>query len=93
MACSFGPAVSGGLKRRCRFCIPMVVPDDLAYDIWKRLTPDMVALGHGLGCNRWGDKQYKARNVRGCRPLQRAEKVELNELERDYSATLISLAF
>ena len=69
------PQSPGGVKRRCRFCIPMVVPEDIAYDIWKRLTPDMVARGHGLGCNRWGDKQYKARNVRGCRPLQRAERL------------------
>ena len=66
------------MKRRCRFCIPMVVPEDIAYDIWKRLTPDMVARGHGLGCNRWGDKQYKARNVRGSRPLQRAEMLNSN---------------
>ena len=78
MACSFGPAVSGRVKRRCRFCIPMVVPVDIAYDIWECLTPDMVARGHGLGCNRWGDKQYKARNVRGCRALQSAEMLNLN---------------
>jgi len=68
----------------------MVVPEDMAYDIWERLPPDMVALGRGLGCNRWGDKQYKARNVRGCRPLQGAEKIEF---DWDYSATLTSLAF
>ena len=56
----------------------MVVPEDMAYDIWERLPPDMVALGRGLGCNRWGDKQYKARNVRGSRPLQSAEMLNSN---------------
>ena len=61
------------MKRRYRYCIPMAVPKKLAHNIWECLTPDMAELRHGLGCNRWGDKQYKARNVRGCRPLQRAE--------------------
>ena len=73
MACSFWPRSLRGVKRRYRYCIPMAVPKKLAYNIWECLTPDMAELGYGLGCNRWGDKQYKARNVRGCRPLQRAE--------------------
>ena len=61
------------MARRCRYCIPMIVPESLAYSIWERLTPDMAELGHGLGCNRWGDKQYKTRSVRGRRLLQKAE--------------------
>ena len=61
------------MKRRYRYCIVIVAPEEMAFDIWERRTPDMAELRHGLGCNRWGDKQYKARNVRGCRPLQRAK--------------------
>ena len=66
------------MKRLYRFCIAIVGPEEMAFDIWKRQTPDMAELRHDLGCNRWGDKQYKARNVRGCRPLQRAEMLNTN---------------
>ena len=67
----------------------MIVPKSLAYSIWERLTPDMVALGHGLGCNRWGDKQYSTRSVRGCRSRQRAA---LRNSKWNSCATLDSLA-
>ena len=63
---------SGQVARRCRYCIPMIVPEELAYSIWERQTPDMVAEGHELGCNRWGDKQYSTRSVRSCRSRRRA---------------------
>ena len=43
----------------------------LAYNIWQRLTPDLVAVhraagfdGDTLGCNRWREKQYARERTR-----------------------------
>mmetsp|Transcript_9599 Transcript_9599/g.26759 ORF Transcript_9599/g.26759 Transcript_9599/m.26759 type:complete len:340 (+) Transcript_9599:1-1020(+) len=45
------------------YCVPLIVPELIAYNIWERLPPDLA--GWCPGCNRWGEKQWPEREQLG----------------------------
>jgi tetratricopeptide (TPR) repeat protein len=48
---------------RADFCVPVLVPEACAFEIFSRLVPELEALGVGSGCNRWGERQWPDRDV------------------------------
>ena len=51
------------IGHRAAFCIPMLVPLSMAYNIFERQTPDMKAEGHPLGTDYEGRAVHRNRDV------------------------------
>lgn len=43
------------------YCVPLIVSEAMAFNIWERLPPDLA--GWCPGCNRWNEKQWPGRDV------------------------------
>ena len=55
--------LAGGRRANAAYCIPIIAPQSVVYDIWKRTAPDLVLDDVQLGCNRWKQKQWHGRDV------------------------------
>lgn len=57
--------LSNPKRRDCAdYCIPIIAPAGLVYDIWQRAPPDLASRVPGLGYNKWGELQWRGRDVK-----------------------------
>lgn len=50
-----------GQRQLADYCVPLLVPQRFAFNIWERMPPDLA--GWCPGCNRWGEQQWAGRDL------------------------------
>ena len=60
---------------RAAFCIPMIVPKAISYNIFQRQTPELEARGVALGADYKGRAVHKSRDVFVVRALDKQQRV------------------